>query len=199
MNNKNLPVLYLVDDDKEIRDSLSIFFSVYDYNLIVFESAIDYLDQVSHLDMKGCLISDISMDKMDGLELQRRLNKLGCIQPTIFITGHGDVNTAVKAMQLGAFDFIQKPFDPEALLEKVIKANKIFRDRMSILSNYHALTAKEKLVFEQVILGVTNKNISAVLYISIPTVEAHRSKVMKKMQAKSLPDLVKMSAYILDN
>ena len=196
MKNKKLPVLYLVDDDKEIRDSLSIFFDVYDYNLIVFESAIDYLDQVSHLDMKGCLISDISMEKMDGLELQRRLNKLGCIQPTIFITGHGDVNTAVKAMQLGAFDFIQKPFDPEALLEKVVKANEVFEDRMCILSNYHILTAKEKLVLEQVLLGLKNKDIADSLCISIPTVEAHRSKVMKKMQATSLPELVKMSVYI---
>ncbi|MCS5589694.1 MAG: response regulator, partial [Candidatus Thioglobus sp.] len=130
MKNKNLPILYLIDDDKEIRDSLSIFFNVYDYNLVVFESALDYLDQVSHLDMKGCLISDVSMEKMDGLELQRRLNKLGCIQPTIFITGHGDVNMAVKAMKLGAFDFIQKPFNPESLLEKVVEANKVFKDKL---------------------------------------------------------------------
>jgi len=196
MKNKILPVLYLIDDDKEIRDSLSVFFNMYDFNLIVFENALDYLDQVSHLDMKGCLISDISMDKMNGLDLQRELNKLGCIQPTIFITGHGSVNIAVKAMQLGAFDFIQKPFDPEVLLEKVVKANKVFEDKMHILSNYQKLTVKEKLILEQVISGLKNKNIAEVLHVSIPTVEAHRSKVMKKMKATSLPELVKMSVYI---
>ncbi|MCS5589491.1 MAG: response regulator [Candidatus Thioglobus sp.] len=196
MKNKELSVLYLIDDDKEIRDSLTIFFNVYDYNLVVFESALDYLDQVSHLDMKGCLISDISMEKMDGLELQRRLNKLGCIQPTIFITGHGDVNMAVKAMKLGAFDFIQKPFNPESLLEKVVKANKVFKDKLSVLSNYQTLTNRERSIFEQIVLGSKNKNIAEKLYISIPTVEAHRSRVMKKMKATSLPDLVKMSTYI---
>lgn len=196
MTNKTLPTLYLIDDDKEVRDSLSSFFRIYRYNVIVFESAIDYLDEVSHLDMKGCLISDVSMDGMDGLELQRRLMKLGCIQPTIFITGHGSVDMAVKAMQLGAFDFIQKPFDPEALLNKVVEANKVFKDRMSILENYRTLTQKEILVFNQVVSGSMNKNIADTLSISIPTVEAHRAKVMKKMKATSLPDLVKMSVYI---
>lgn len=196
MTNKTLPTLYLIDDDKEVRDSLSSFFRIYRYNVIVFESAIDYLEEVSHLDMKGCLISDVSMDGMDGLELQRRLMKLGCIQPTIFITGHGSVDMAVKAMQLGAFDFIQKPFDPEALLNKVVEANKVFKDRMSILENYRTLTQKEILVFNQVVSGSMNKNIADTLSISIPTVEAHRAKVMKKMKATSLPDLVKMSVYI---
>jgi len=196
MTNKTLPTLYLIDDDKEVRDSLSSFFRIYRYNVIVFESAIDYLDEVSHLDMKGCLISDVSMDGMDGLELQRRLMKLGCIQPTIFITGHGSVDMAVKAMQLGAFDFIQKPFDPEALLNKVVEANKVFKDRMSILENYQTLTQKEILVFNQVVSGSMNKNIADTLAISMPTVEAHRAKVMKKMKATSLPDLVKMSVYI---
>ena len=196
MKNKILPVLYLIDDDKEIRDSLSVFFNVYDYNLIVFESALDYLDQVSYLDMKGCLISDISMDKMDGLELQRELNKLGCIQPTIFITGHGDVNMAVKAMQLGAFDFIQKPFNPEILLEKVVEADKVFKDKMIILNNFQTLTKKEVSVYNQVALGFMNKEIAGILHISIATVEAHRSKVMRKMKATSLPHLVKMSIHL---
>ncbi len=196
MKNKILPILYLIDDDKEIRDSLSIFFSIHDYKLIIFESAIDYLNQVSNLDMKGCLISDISMDKMDGLELQRKLNELGCIQPTIFITGHGNVSLAIKAMKLGAFDFIQKPFDPEVLLEKVVLANKVFKDRMIILKNYQTLTKKEILVFDQVVLGLMNKNIAEVLHVSMATIEAHRSKVMKKMKATSLPDLVKMSIHL---
>ena len=196
MNNKTLPTLYLIDDNKEIRNSLSNFFRVYEYNLIVFENAIDYLDEISHLDMKGCLISDISMDGMDGLELQRKLNELGCIQPTIFITGHGSVDMAVQAMQLGAFDFIQKPFDPEVLLNKVVEANKVFKDKMNILENYQTLTQKEILIFNQVVSGCMNKNIAEVLNISIPTVEAHRSRVMKKMKATSLPDLVKMSVYI---
>lgn len=196
MKNKELPILYLIDDDKKIRDSLLIFFNVFDYNLVVFESASDYLDQVNHLDMKGCLISDISMEKMDGLELQRRLNKLGCIQPTIFITGHGDVNMAVKAMKLGAFDFIQKPFDPEILLEKVIEANKSFKDKMIILNNFQTLTKREVEVYNKVALGLINKEIAVALHISNATVEAHRSKVMKKMKAESLPHLIKMLAHL---
>ena len=196
MTNKTLPTLYLIDDDKEVRESLSSFFRVHRYNVIVFESAIDYLDEVSYLDMKGCLISDISMDGMDGIELQRRLNKFGCIQPTIFITGHGSVDMAVKTMKLGAFDFIQKPFDPEALLNKVVEANNVFKDRINILENYQTLTQKEILVFNEVVSGTMNKNIAFKLSISMPTVEAHRAKVMKKMRATSLSDLVKMSVYI---
>lgn len=194
MNNK--PIVYLIDDDIEIIKSLSIFFNISDYQLITFDSAIDYLDQVSQVEMMGCLISDIVMDSMDGLELQRRLNKLGCIQPTIFITGHGSVDMAIQAMKLGAFDFIQKPFDPEILLEKVVEANNFFKEKMENLSKYQTLTNREDKVFRQVVLGLKNKDISKILSISIPTVEAHRSKVMQKMGADSLADLVKISLYV---
>jgi FixJ family two-component response regulator len=194
MNHK--PIVYLIDDDIEIIKSLSIFFSMSDYQLIAFDSAIDYLDRVSHVEMMGCLISDIVMDSMDGLELQRRLNKIGCIQPTIFITGHGSVDMAIQAMKLGAFDFIQKPFDPEILLEKVVEANKMFKDKMENLSRYQTLTNSEDKVFKQVVLGLKNKDIAERLCISIPTVEAHRSRVMHKMSVESLADLVKISLYV---
>lgn len=194
MNNK--PIVYLIDDDIEIIKSLSIFFSISDYQLIAFDSAIDYLDQVSQMEMMGCLISDIVMDSMDGLELQRRLNKLGCIQPTIFITGHGSIDMAIQAMKLGAFDFIQKPFDPEILLEKVVEANNAFKEKMENLSKYQTLTSREGKVFQQVVLGLKNKDIAEILSISIPTVEAHRSKVMQKMSVKSLAELVKISFYV---
>jgi len=194
MNNK--PIVYLIDDDIEIIKSLSIFFSISDYQLIAFDSAIDYLDQVSQMEMMGCLISDIVMDSMDGLELQRRLNKLGCIQPTIFITGHGSIDMAIQAMKLGAFDFIQKPFDPEILLEKVVEANNAFKEKMENLSKYQTLTSREGKVFQQVVLGLKNKDIAEILSISIPTVEAHRSKVMQKMSVKSLAELVKISVYV---
>jgi len=103
---------------------------------------------------------------------------------------------AIQAMKLGAFDFIQKPFDPEILLEKVVEANNAFKEKMENLSKYQTLTSREGKVFQQVVLGLKNKDIAEILSISIPTVEAHRSKVMQKMSVKSLAELVKISVYV---
>jgi|JYMV01.1.fsa_nt_gi FixJ family two-component response regulator len=191
---ENINKVCLVDDDSEILESLERFFSLSGFEIKTFSSAIDYLEQLE--ENGDCLICDIAMEEMDGLELQRRLNKLQHLQPTIFITGHGTINMAVEAMKLGAFDFIQKPFNPELLLEKVLLAIESYRDRMKILSKYKTLTNREIGVFKCVTRGLSNKQISDELFMAGSTVEAHRSKVMKKMAAKSLPDLVKMSVEL---
>lgn len=184
--------IFIVDDDQTVRDSLSKFFKIHQFKVSVYESAISYLDDLDQTDV-GCLISDIDMEEISGLQLQQRLNELKCIRPTIFITGHASVNIAIEAMKLGAIDFIEKPFDPDILLFKVTTAIELFSEKISIINRYRLLTKKEIEVFNCVVNGDKNRNISEKLFISQPTVEAHRSKVMKKMQAKSVADLVRAS------
>jgi len=187
--------VYIVDDEADIRESLSRFFTYHGCQVEIFADAKSYLDQLDQSQV-GCLVSDIDMEGMSGLELQRHLQKINCIRPTIFITGHGSINLAVKAMKLGAADFIEKPFDPNILLEKIKICIDSNRKQIELLNRYWTLTKKECEVFECVTQGAKNKEMANNLCISIPTVEAHRSQVMKKMQAKSLSELVKMSVIL---
>ncbi len=195
MNKKSLHV-YIVDDEQKVRDSLSKFFSLHGFKVNTYADAESYLNELDQ-DETGCLISDIDMEDMNGLQLQEYLNEINSIRPTIFITGHANVDIAVKAMKLGAVDFIEKPFDPDELVIKVTVAIERFSEKMSILSCYRLLTKKEIEVFGHVVRGDINRSIAEKLFISIPTVEAHRSKVMKKMRAESLPELVKMSVLLI--
>jgi FixJ family two-component response regulator len=197
MKNKPLHV-FIVDDDKKVCDSLSNFFKLHDFEVSTYTSAQSYLDDLDRNYM-GCLVSDIDMEDMTGLELQDSLNKIGCIRPTIFITGHANVNIAVEAMKLGALDFFEKPFDPDLLLAKVTDAINLFSEKIFILGCYNLLTQKEIEVFKLVISGDKNRSIAEKLFISIPTVEAHRSKVMKKMKVKSVAELVKLSTLLNNN
>lgn len=187
--------IYIVDDEREIRESLSRFFTYHGCQVEVFADAKTYLDQLDQSQV-GCLVSDIDMEGMSGLELQRHLKKINCARPTIFITGHGSVNLAVEAMKLGASDFIEKPFDPNILLEKIKKCIDSNREKIELFDRYLTLTKKECEIFKCVIQGSKNKEMVSTLCISLPTVEAHRSRVMKKMQAKSLSELVKMSVIL---
>ena len=187
--------VYIVDDEAEIRESLSRFFTYHGCQVEVFSDAKSYLDQLDQSQV-GCLVSDIDMEEMNGLELQRHLQKINCIRPTIFMTGHGSVNLAVKAMKLGAIDFIEKPFDPNILLEKIKTCIDSNRKQIELLGRYRTLTKKECEIFECVAKGKKNKEMAENLCISMPTVEAHRSRVMKKMQASSLSELVKMSVTL---
>lgn len=187
--------VYIVDDEAEIRESLSRFFTYHGCQVEVFSDAKSYLDQLDQ-SQAGCLVSDIDMEGMNGLELQRHLQKINCIRPTIFMTGHGSVNLAIEAMKLGAIDFIEKPFDPNILLEKIKTCIDSNRKQIELLSRYRTLTKKECEVFECVTQGVKNKEMANNLCISMPTVEAHRSRVMKKMQAKSIAELVRASVLI---
>jgi FixJ family two-component response regulator len=191
MNNN----VFIVDDEKEVRDSLQKFFLHHHFNVWVFSDAQSYLESLDE-DITGCLVSDIDMEQMDGLKLQAHLNHIGCKRPTVFITGYASVGIAIKAMKLGAFDFVEKPFDPDVLLSKVSTAIEASKDKIHVFNRYRLLTHREKLVFACVVNGDRNKNIAEKLFISIPTVEAHRAKVMKKMQADSLPELVKMSVIL---
>ena len=188
--------IFIVDDEVEIRDSLSRFFTYHGCQVEVFSDAKSYLDQLDQAQV-GCLVSDIDMEEMNGIELQRHLQNINCIRPTIFMTGHASVDLAVEAMKLGAVDFIEKPFDPDILLEKIKIAIDSNRKQIELLGRYRTLTKKECEVFECVTQGGKNKEMADNLCISMPTVEAHRSRVMKKMQASSLSELVKMSVMLL--
>jgi len=197
MKNKSLYV-YIVDDEKKVRDSLSKFLRLCGFEVKTYADAESYLHELDREEI-GCLVSDIDMKDMDGLQLQRHLNEIKCIRPTIFITGHANVDIAVKAMKLGAVDFIEKPFDPDELATKIGNAIELFAERVTILSYYRLLTKKEREVFKCVVKGGKNRDIADKLFISIPTVEAHRARVMKKMQAGSLSELVKMSVLITNH
>ncbi len=194
MTKDNLHI-FIVDDDQTVRDSLSKFFSLHQFQVNVYEDAKTYLNNLDDNEV-GCLISDIDMEGMNGLQLQKRLNELKCIRPTIFITGHANINIAVEAMKLGAIDFVEKPFDPDILLAKVVTAIELFSEKVLILNRYRLLTKKEIKVFECVVRGDKSRSIVEQLFISMPTVEAHRSQIMKKMQANSVAELVRASMLI---
>jgi len=194
MSNDSLQV-FIVDDEQEIRDSLSKFFTFHGFKVSVYADAKSYLEELNQEEV-GCLVSDIDMDQMNGIELQAQLRKLKCIRPTIFITGHANVDVAVKAMKLGAVDFIEKPFDPDILLAKVTTAIGLTAEKIATLNRFRLLTKKETEVFYCAVRGDKNRRIADQLFISLPTVEAHRSRVMKKMQAKSIAELVRASVLI---
>ena len=164
----------------------------------IFHSADDFLTGHSN-ERAGCLVLDIRMPGMGGLELQEKLNDLGSTLPIIFITGHGDVPMAVEAMQKGAVDFIQKPFRDQELLDRIGEALKTDQERRSereekveVRERIGKLTNREQQVLALVVTGKPNKVIAYELGVSQRTVEIHRARVMEKMQAKSLADLVRM-------
>jgi len=180
----------VIDDDEAIRDSLKLLMASVGYKVIGFPSAQAYLEQ-HHRAHRGCMILDIRMPGMSGLELQRKLNRMGSQVQIIFITGHGDVQMAVQAMKRGAVDFLEKPFRDQDLIDKVNRAFQRIRDieenikQQSLLNKrLHSLTTREKEVLEHILQGGANKAIAIDLGISIRTVEVHRAKLMKKMGAK---------------
>lgn len=176
--------IFIVDDDESIVDSLKVFFDFLGFKTETFSSAVDYLDQLD--DRQGCLICDISMPGMTGIELLVELNKGTHLRPTLFLTGVSTVKMAVEAMQLGAIDFLAKPVSTEALLEKVLDAIEQFKPSMMAVDDFKKLTPKERKVFDLIVEGVVNNGIAEQLFMSVSTVEKHRSSVMKKMQAESL-------------
>ncbi|MFT6311475.1 MAG: FixJ family two-component response regulator [Porticoccus sp.] len=192
------PKVYIVDDDEAVRESLALLLDSMDQNCQSFNSAVGFLDSYSG-NMTGCLVLDIRMPGMNGLELQKQLNVQGCILPIIFVTGHGDVPMAVEAMQHGAVDFIQKPYREQDLLDKINMAlaldetnREALEHRHKIIEKLAALTPREKQVMEMMVDGKANKVIAIDLGISQRTVEIHRSRVMEKMATNSLAHLVKM-------
>jgi FixJ family two-component response regulator len=190
--------VFIVDDDGGVRSSLRMLIRSIGLRAETFASGDEFLEAYDP-DRSGCLILDVRMPGMSGIELQERLLARGAHLPIIFITAHGDVPMAVKAMQGGAVDFIQKPFRDQDLLDEVQRAmNRDARmreklaDRVAILEKIATLTAREREVMEMVVEGRANKAIAADLGISERTVEVHRARVMHKTEAESIPHLVRM-------
>jgi len=192
----NKATVYIVDDDQAVRDSLSWLIESININVEVYSSAQEFLDKYNP-DTPGCLIADVRMPGISGLELQKILNEKKYTIPMILITGHGDVPMAVRALKNGAVDFIEKPFNDQVLLERVNQclekdqSERIeHKDRQSKMSLLATLSPREREVLDQVVIGKQNKIIAADLGISNKTVEAHRANVMDKMDVSSLADLV---------
>jgi len=180
--------IFIIDDDKNILNSLVVFFDLLGFKTQSFLSAVDYLQQLD--DTQGCLICDISMPSMTGMELLTELNKGTHLRPTLFITGVSTVKMAVEAIQLGALDYIEKPISTDALLSKVLDAIEQFKPSLMTVNDYKTLTPKEQQVFDLIVEGVVNNDIAKQLHMSVSTVEKHRSSVMKKMQVDSLALLI---------
>jgi len=190
--------VFIVDDDHEVRAALQLLMESVGLKVETFESAQVYLDQFDPSRL-GCVVLDVRMPGMSGLELQAKLADKPLCPPIVIITGHGDVPMAVRAVQAGAVDFIEKPFNDQALLDSVHRA--IERDATQrgqastiadIQNRVSRLTPREREVLDLVVAGYRNKLIAAELSVSQSTVEAHRAKVMEKMDAKSLSDLMRM-------
>ncbi len=190
--------VFVVDDDQAVRDSLALLVHSVGLEAETFESARDFLDAYRP-DRRGCLITDIRMPGMSGLELQERLSADGHHIPVIVLTGFGDVPTAVRALKGGAVDFLEKPFNPQALLDLIQQA--IVRDTeireqaardAELAERMALLTPREQEIMALVVDGKANKVIAIDLSISERTVELHRGRIMKKMQARSLAELMRM-------
>jgi len=189
-----MPV-YIVDDDAAILDSLKILVESEGYRAVAFASALEFLASDAPAALDGCLIADVRMPGMSGLELQEELNARGAKLPVIIMTGHGDVPLAVSAMKAGAVDFLEKPFDEEALLDSIRRAIEkpaVDEAVRQTLERMAALTPRENEVLDLLVLGRANKVIAYELSISPRTVEIHRARVMDKMGARSLAELVRM-------
>ena len=194
--------VFLIDDDEAVRDSMGMLLESSGISYRGFASASDFLDGYSS-DLRGCLVLDIRMPEMDGLELQAILNGLDSTLPIIFITGHGDVPMAVEAMRLGALDFMRKPVNEPNLLERIDQAlNHEIDLRKQTLEiqqsrlKFNSLTQRERQVFECVAQGQANKSVAVDLNISERTVEVHRAQVMKKLDVATLAQLVRIKILL---
>jgi len=194
--------VYVIDDAEEVRDAITLLMESVGLEVVTFYSADDFLDNYSN-DFEGCILLDVRMPGMSGLELQEKLNEMKNAPPVIIITGHGDIPMAVKAVQAGAVNFVEKPFNEQEILDSVHRAFKIdclLRGKNMMIEAINkkidALTTREKEVLYAITSGKRNKTIATDLNISLSTVEAHRGNVMNKMEAGSLSDLMRMVIHI---
>lgn len=190
-------VIYVVDDDPSIRDMIELMVTSVGYECRSFDSAASFLE--AYRDGHGCLLLDIRMPGMSGMLLQEKLHEMGIKLPIIFITGHGDITMAVEAMQRGAFDFMEKPFREFELLSKLERAleqdliNRNDQEKQKLIQTRIAsLTKREREIMHLVAKGHANKVIAIDLNIAQGTVEIHRSRIMAKMEARSLAHLMRM-------
>jgi two-component system, LuxR family, response regulator FixJ len=193
------PVVHVIDDDEAVRDSLRLLLESAGFAVRTYAAASSFL-AVAGEKPDGCVVTDVRMPEMDGLELQRRLSGLGARMPVIVMTGHGDVPIAVEAMKAGAVDFLEKPFGDEQLLSAVQSALEVSQQAQqeqaavaATQARLASLTPREREVLDQLVLGKANKVIAYDLGASPRTIEVHRARVMEKMGARSLPELVRMT------
>src|SRR5499426_86995 len=201
-----ISTVHVIDDDEAARDSLAFLLRTAKIDVKTYESATAFLAVASNV-KSGCIITDVRMPEISGIDLLRRLKELNICVPVIVVTGHGDVPLAVEAMKVGAAEFLEKPFDDEVLLNAVRSAlnkqntdSKRQAERADIDSRLAALSNRERDVLQGLVSGLANKQIAFNLGISPRTVEIYRANLMTKMQASSLSDLVRMAliANILD-
>jgi two-component system, LuxR family, response regulator FixJ len=193
------PKVYVIDDDAAMRDSLSFLLDAANFDVTLFENAVNFLEGLSKLDF-GCVVSDVRMPGIDGIELLKRMKELDSPFPIVIITGHGDVPLAVEAMKLGAVDFLEKPFEDDrlvAMIELAIRqgepAAKDEAATRDIAERVATLSPRERQVMEGLIAGLSNKMIARNYDISPRTIEVYRANVMTKMQASSLSELVRLA------
>jgi two-component system, LuxR family, response regulator FixJ len=194
-----MPIVHVIDDDEAARDSLAFLLGTAKIDVKTYDSATAFLAVATNV-KSGCIITDVRMPEISGIDLLRRLKELKIGVPVIVVTGHGDVPLAVEAMKIGAAEFLEKPFDDEALLNAVHSAlkrqstdSKRRAERADIDSRLAALSNRERDVLQGLVSGLANKQIAFNLGISPRTVEIYRANLMTKMEASSLSDLVRMA------
>lgn len=195
-------MVFVIDDDQAVRDSLRWLLESVSLPVETFSSANEFLERYDP-ERPGCLLVDVRLPGISGLELHERLRQRGVEAPTIFMTGHGDVPMAVRAMKNGAVEFFEKPLADQSLLDSIWRALELDRRQRAqraavdlVRLRARRLTAREVEVFRLVIKGLLNKQIALQLGVSSKTVEVHRARVMTKMEADSLADLVRMAALL---
>jgi two-component system response regulator FixJ len=195
-------LVHVVDDDASVRDSLALLLESAGFTVRTYDSAAAFLRAASDL-TAGCVLTDVQMPELNGLELQRRMSELDIRLPVIVMTGHGDVPIAVEALKAGAVDFLEKPFEEQHLLAAVASAiavSQVAHDEAAAVAGIAAriatLTPRERQVLDHLVAGQPNKTIAYDLGSSPRTVEVHRARVMEKMGARSLPELVRMTIAV---
>jgi FixJ family two-component response regulator len=195
--NSSAPIVFVVDDDASVRRSLSRLLKSDGYQVEVFASASEFLSSTSRNISPACLVLDMSMPGLTGIDLQEHLAALKSLLPIIFITGHGDIPTSVRAMKGGAVDFLPKPFDDSDLLAAVAKAiernvqdSLVFAEIQNIQERFQTLTAREREVMALIVTGKLNKQVADELGTTEKTIKVHRARVLDKMQVQSLAELV---------
>jgi FixJ family two-component response regulator len=196
------PIVFVVDDDVSVRESVELLIRNEGWQPMLFESARDFLARAP-ASAPSCLILDVNLPDLSGLDLQQRITGESAAMPIIFITGYGDIPTSVRAMKAGAAEFLTKPFDADILIEAIRGALRRSRktleerlERSQLQTRFETLSKRERQVMTLVVRGLMNKQVGSTLHISETTVKAHRGRVMEKMQATTFVDLVDMAAEL---
>lgn len=199
---ENAAIVYIVDDNYAVRTALRRLLASHGYRVEIFASASAFLEG-ERADAPGCLVLDIRMPGVDGLDLQEQLLAAGSHIPVVFITGYGDIPTSVQAMKAGAVDFLRKPVDDTTLLAAVdraiaqhVRIRRRQREIAELQKLYDTLTPRQQEVFAYVVTGMLNKQIAYELGVTEKTIRVHRSRVMRKMQANSIVDLVRFADHL---